>query len=373
VILRAAAQNDHPRPFLDVERTPDAGFRGTVGAIEPPRPFRLYSAGEGLDGLPPQGWRIENAIPENGIVALIGAKGSLKTFVALDIACSIATGIHWQGRAVKPGIVVYILAEGQFGAKARIEAWCELNARRSGLPLNRGELSLWLLPTRVAINDPIQRAALIEEIELLAERPALIVIDTLNANLEGAEDDRGMGGFSAGCVALRDRFGATVLVVHHTPLADDGHNRGRGHSSFDGTVDTRLVLSRDSERVVIECTHQRNGTDGWSVAAETVPIAGSLALQPSALNGGQLSGQRRIALEVLHRHGTLTYKKWLVATALKPSSFRKARTWLLANAYVRQDAKKYVVAAAGAKALGDSEHREGTHASCSSAPRVGAP
>ena len=98
------------------------------------------------------------------------------------------------------------------------------------------------------------------------------------------------------------------------------------------------------------------------MAFETLSIAGSLVLKPSALDGGQLKGQRRSCLEILHAQGTLSYSGWLAASDLKASSFRKARSWLMAKAYIRQDGKQYAPTDAGILALGHQGHSEGHHA-----------
>ena len=322
------------------------------------RPYRLYSAAD-LDELPPPRWVIEDAIPQHGLVGVIGAKGQLKTFVVLDLALHVALGMEWQGRAASQGAVVYVYAEGPFGAKARVESWCEYYGYVVGTPIDRSALPIWFLPTRLPMNDPSAVVGLLEEIAMLPTLPTLVVIDTLNQNLDGDEDGKGMGGFVAGCGKLRERLGATVIAVHHTPLGAE--DRGRGHSSFDGALDTRLMVSRDADRVTLECTHQRNGPDGWSVAFEALPIAGSLVLKPSALNAGQLKGQRRDCLEVLHSQGTLSYSAWMAAAEVKSSSFRKARTWLLARSYVRKECKGYCATEAGVQALGHQGHSEGHH------------
>jgi hypothetical protein len=269
--------------------------------------------------------------------------------VAVDISCHTATALKWHGCAVIPGGVVYIFAEGPFGARSRIDAWCECYAAASGLPLNRRELSLWLLPTRLPLNNPSALAGLIKEIDRLAERPVLVVVDTLNQNLDGDEDGRGMGAFVGACVILRDRYGATILVVHHTPQSSD--DRGRGHGAFDGALDTRLIVSRDADRVTVDCTHQRNAEDGWSVAYEVVKSADSLALKPSSPAGGDLKGQRRQLLEVVSQQGPLSYSAWLKLTEIKTPSFKKARSWLVARAYVTQSGAKYSITESGTAAL----------------------
>ncbi len=312
------------------------------------RPYRLVSAAA-LDDLPAPEWLVEECIPKNAIVSVIGAKGVMKTFVVLDLACHIATSVAWHGRRVQPGPVVYVYAEGPFGAKARLDAWCQHVNARTGMTFSRGEMPLWLLPSRIPVNDVGAIAALIVEIRQLPTQPSLIVIDTLNQNLDGDEDGKGMSGFVTGCSRLRDTFNTTVLAVHHTPLGSD--DRGRGHTAFDGAVDTRLIVSRDDDRITLECTHQRNAADGWSVAYEAVPVAGSIALKPSSPSGGQLKGQRRQLLELVSEQGPMSYTAWLKASDLKLGSFKKARKWLADNAYVKQSGAKWAATDAGTLAL----------------------
>jgi hypothetical protein len=314
------------------------------------RPYRLYSAAE-LDHLPPPEWWVADAIPQRGLVAIIGPKGVRKTFFTLDLVLHICAGAAWHGRAVTQTAIAYLYAEGPFGAKMRVESWCSFH----GVP--RAELPIWFLPKRLPLNNPAELARFAAEITRLPLRPGIIVVDTLNQNLEGDEDGKGMGSFVAACGRLGELFGCTVIVVHHTPLGSE--ERGRGHTSFDGAIDTRLIVAKDADRVTAECTHQRNGLDGWTVYAEAVPVGESLVLKASAPNGGKLNGQRRTILEILHREGTLTYSSWLKASELGASSFRKARSWLVEKSYVRQDGKKYVATDAARMVLGHVEHSEG--------------
>jgi hypothetical protein len=302
-----------------------------------------------LDKLPVQGWLIAEKLPANALAAVIGAKSQLKTFVALDIALHKALGLDWQGSATPQGAVVYLYTEGPFGARSRVNAWCKYQEHLTGMTIDRDTLPIWFIPVRVPMNDPGAVDEMLTAIKRLPAKPVLIVIDTLNRNIEGDEDGRGMTGFVAGCSRVQAALGCTVMPVHHTPYSTD--ERGRGHGSLDGALDTRLNVSRDADRVVVECTHQRNGPDGWQVAFEAIPIAGSLVLKSGALDGGALKGQRLSSLEVLHQQGTAKHSTWLKATELNPSSFRKARKWLLANSYVQLDKATYSLTDAGKLAL----------------------
>ncbi|HKY96350.1 MAG TPA: AAA family ATPase [Gemmatimonadaceae bacterium] len=321
------------------------------------RPYRLYSVAE-LDALPEPEWLIDGALPTVGIVGLLGAKGTLKTFVTLYLVLCIALGRTVHGKKAKRNSILYVYAEGPHGAKMRLNAACRFIEYQDAEKIDRTSLPIAFLPRRIAVNDPAEMALLIDEIERRENQPKVIVIDTLNANLDGDEDGKGMNAFMAGCYEMRDKFSACVIVVHHTPLSDD--TRGRGHSAFDGALDTRLMVNRDADRVTLECTHQRNGADGWRWDFETVPIAGSLALKEVSPNSGMLNGNRRLVLQEAHEGSPRTYTALLHATGLKTATLKRALNWLKANEYLRVKNRQYHVTDAGTQALGLTRPSEGS-------------
>jgi RecA-family ATPase len=46
-----------------------------------------------------------------------------KTFVAIDLSCSIARGVEWMGRKTEPGLVVYLAAESPKSVASRLQAY----------------------------------------------------------------------------------------------------------------------------------------------------------------------------------------------------------------------------------------------------------
>jgi RecA-family ATPase len=54
---------------------------------------------------------------------VFGDPGSGKTFIALNVAASVATGIAWNGQNVKQGSGFYIAGEGFSGISRRLAAW----------------------------------------------------------------------------------------------------------------------------------------------------------------------------------------------------------------------------------------------------------
>ena len=72
-------------------------------------------------------WLIEDILEEESLIGLIGSSGSGKSFLAIDMACSIASGVPFHGRATTKGTVLYVASEGKRGLTTRVEAWCQKN------------------------------------------------------------------------------------------------------------------------------------------------------------------------------------------------------------------------------------------------------
>src|SRR5829696_341932 len=76
-----------------------------------------------LQELPSPEWLVRRLLPKRGFCVLYGESGAGKSFVALDLALSVATGRPWAGLKVCTGPVRYIVAEGNVGFVQRIKAW----------------------------------------------------------------------------------------------------------------------------------------------------------------------------------------------------------------------------------------------------------
>ena len=48
--------------------------------------------------MPAPAWLIEGILPERALTLMFGDSNSFKSFLAVDMACHIATGLDWQGR-----------------------------------------------------------------------------------------------------------------------------------------------------------------------------------------------------------------------------------------------------------------------------------
>lgn len=178
---------------------------------------------------------------------LIGASGSYKSFVALDLAAHVGRGEPWRGHAVKQGLVVYVAAEGSRGMVLRQAAWeREIGEMRELLvldePVQSNEQRTQVAPGMMA-----PWSVLVAAVAKL--RPVLIVIDTqarvtigLNEN-----DNADMSYYAEQADRLKRACGACVLTVHHT--GRNGTN-ARGASAIDGAQDAELRIERKGNLIV---------------------------------------------------------------------------------------------------------------------------
>ena len=164
---------------------------------------------------------------------LIGAAGSFKSFVALDIAACVGSGQSWQGHRVTQGDVIYIAAEGARGMTLRTRAWQQDRARSMD--------GVAFLPLPVQVKKTEDWAALVEVCR--RRKPSLIIIDTQHRIMKGLEENSAsdFAYVTEALTALRMATGACVLVIHHT--GRNGQD-ARGTSAIDGAQDTELKVER---------------------------------------------------------------------------------------------------------------------------------
>src|SRR5690606_29490860 len=132
-----------------------------------------------VEGLGPTRWLVAKMLPEDCTGVLYGQSGSLKSFLTIDMALCISTGIPWHGRPTKKRTVFYLAGEGEQGFAKRVLAWCRHNNQPP--PKN---FAFRQIPR---IQDESDLTMLINTIaEIAAELgdAGLIVIDTLFTALD---------------------------------------------------------------------------------------------------------------------------------------------------------------------------------------------
>ncbi len=247
--------------------------RAPAGAAAVPK-FELLTP-EDIAALPDLEWLIEGVLPKPGLVVLYGEPGSFKTFVALDMALTVASGREWLGRVTLQTKALYIAAEGVRGFKLRVAA----HAHRRGLtPEN-----IRFIAEVPLIMDPAHIRALLASFEKDDFEPGLIVVDTLARVALGADENnaKDMGRVVDGLDELKRQTGATVMVIHHT--RKDGGSE-RGSSALRGAADAMIlcekVPSLDGAGVRLECAKMKDDEPFADIGA---------TLEKVALPGGKSS------------------------------------------------------------------------------------
>lgn len=206
-----------------------------------------------LENIRPADWLIKGIVERDAFMVLYGPSGNGKSFIAMDIAASVATGAPWHSKPVKPGSVFYIAGEGHNGIARRFSAW-EIH---NGTKLSGSPLAVSTRP--ICLDDQSAARDVSDEIEILAQRfdtePALIVVDTLARNFAGDENlSKDMSLFIKTLDNIRQRWGATIIVVHHSGKnADRG---ARGSSALKAAADAEYSVTMDENKVVTLQAHK---------------------------------------------------------------------------------------------------------------------
>lgn len=220
-------------------------------------------------------WLIDKVIPKKGFVALYGPPGSFKSFIALDLAASIARSTQWFGQDATPsdnGAVIYIAGEGHGGIGARIKACRIHHQMQPGTPIYFLRHQINLRSSEEDFSSLI--FSIRDLVQELAIKVDLIVIDTLARAFGGGNENSSedMGAFITSCGHLQGEFSAALMVIHHS--GKDQAKGLRGHSSLLGAVDTELELLRfdDQQKGVLTVSKQKDGEDGLRFGFEMVEI-----------------------------------------------------------------------------------------------------
>lgn len=182
---------------------------------------------------------IKGVINKGDVVFMFGDSGTMKSFVATDMAFHVATGQKWQNHRVKQTGVLVVIAEGQAGYKKRVKAVIKKYAAK--------DVPIWILPEPVALDkdaDVLNVWIKMAE-DALGCEIGLILMDTFSLML-GDGDESNNSDVSAALNGLRKAaVDRAVLLIHHTGHGDKG--RERGAYQIRGNADVRILVQRDED------------------------------------------------------------------------------------------------------------------------------
>ncbi len=225
------------------------------------------------DALPePPPMLIKKLIPRDGSCFVGGQSGAGKTFIAIDIATSLASGEPFFEHKVAERVGVAIFAaEGASTIASRVTVARNHKAHGEILPIT------WLgaVPN---LADPREVKAMVNRLRAVdarfrashGVRLGAVICDTLAAsfNLEDENNNSEAAKAIRAMKMLSDELGIVVLPVHHFGKAAETGLRGA--SAWRAGCDTVLSVLADRDQTTGACrnrrlalTKSRTGEEGW--------------------------------------------------------------------------------------------------------------
>lgn len=215
---------------------------------------------------------LEGVLTEAALSVCYGASNSGKTYVILDLACSVARGTTWLGCRTVPGAVVYIAAEGGRTIQNRILAY-KTHTGATSFPLG-------IIASSVNLLDPAaDTLSLIELIRIrskeIGQPVRLVVVDTLARVMAGGDENNGVdvGAVVHNCDRIRQATGAHLLLIHHS--GKDQARGARGWSGLQAALDTEIEVTHEQATGIrnVRITKQRDlASTGATFAATLRPL-----------------------------------------------------------------------------------------------------
>ena len=213
-------------------------------------------------------WLIKGVLPRGDLVAIYGASGAGKSFVALDMAIAVSRGEPWRGLRTKKTRGLLVVAEGAGGYGKRIRAACQ----QRGIEPGDADLAVVMVAPNILLEDDIVQ--LMATVQAVGE-VGFIVFDTFAQVTPGSNENSGedMGKALANLRMLREVTKATNVLVHH---AGKDLSRGlRGWSGIHAAVDAAVEVSREENGDrLIRTSKMKDGDDGlqWAFRLDTVVL-----------------------------------------------------------------------------------------------------
>jgi hypothetical protein len=288
----------------------------------PPMRDRLLSVAD-LANLPAPAPIVSQLLDFDSVVLAYGRRGCGKSFVAVDLTASIASGSRWHGRLTSQAKGLYVVAEGAAGLGQRYDAWQDHYARTT-------LEGLMILPEPVNLLSP---STVGEFADMVAELGAkLIVLDTLARCMVGGDENsaRDAGMAVEQLDVIRRRTGACVIAVHHA--GKNLENGARGSSAFEAAADTVLEIGMTDNIMVIACTKQKNHVQPNPIRLRLQTTTHSAVLEDYRADEGEIPDSALLTLTALSDIQTpegVSTGKWASAVEAPPRTFYRHLKLLL--------------------------------------------
>lgn len=199
--------------------------------------MRDYVKGYGGEGAT---WLIQDWLPDKSITFLVSPPESYKTWILLDLAVSISTGLPFlgQARVNKTGPAMIIQQEDSHGGLT--ERLALIAEQKMGMAASLGngawqipcipDLPIYIHPSRMLRFDNDKVLKELEE-QIKTVKPRVILIDPLYSTTSGV--DNYMADLANQMMILktwRDKYGCSFVLAHHSKKNLDPDSTAREDS-----------------------------------------------------------------------------------------------------------------------------------------------
>jgi len=227
----------------DFESSEDLeNYMQNFAQIKPKKPSLYFqTVDEIMSNIGEPDWLIDKCIERGTVTSIFGAAKSGKSFIAIDMACAVASGRTFYVYTTKPATVLYLAGEGFTGVGRRIKS----HEQHHDYSLKNKPLLVSNRGTRIGDTEDFKN--LQEVCRAIQEEHGsigMIIVDTLARNYglnENSTED--MNKFIQHIDDLKEEFNASIIIVHHT-----GHGSGarsRGSSVLPAALDYEFKVDRD--------------------------------------------------------------------------------------------------------------------------------
>ena len=201
-------------------------------------------------------WLIQGLWTDQAVGILGGEPKCCKSFLALDVAVSVASGAAClrQFAVCRSGPVLLFPAEDSLAVvRQRLEGI----AAAAQVPFDSLPVQVITTPT-LRLDTPEDRSRLRETVQQL--RPVLLVLDPLIRLHRVDENDASqIAGLLSYLRELQRQFALAVMLVHHARKDSNGSRPGqalRGSSELHGWGDSNLYMRRKGPQLTLSTEHR---------------------------------------------------------------------------------------------------------------------
>jgi RecA-family ATPase len=205
-------------------------------------------------------WIIEKLIPTKSICILTGKRGTMKTFVALNMAYAVASGSDFLNKyTTRKGGIIYLDKENGIGIMKDRTAMVKKGMELIGKKLNIGficfsQLKIDKLGDMIAIEKVIE-----------TQKPLLLIVDTYRRGISFDENDAGEVSklFVDTLRPLVEKYDLSIILIHHDRKSGerDEMDTIRGSSDLANYSDIILRMVRNKGELILKQLKNRNAPE----------------------------------------------------------------------------------------------------------------